>query len=123
MNQLHYCRSYNIKESFSGNGEKWIPFYNRILSLARERMPPFSEHFQKMGVLWRGSSTFAEFKYTKKELFAFFFWDSLRTEADPIKHFQMSTNRVAHQVVVSEENVDDVLVWIADSYFLTQSHQ
>jgi hypothetical protein len=119
-NQLHSCRSYDLEGSFSGSGERWIPFYQRILGMARQKLPPFTEYFQKVGVLWRGSSTFAEFRFTKREFFVFFFWDSLRVDSDPVKHFQMSTNRVAHQVVVNEDDLDQVLEWIADSYFLTQ---
>ena len=70
--------------------------------------------------MWRGSSTFAEFRYTKNKFYAFFFLDTLREESHPIKHFQMSTNRVVHQVSVNEENVDEIMIWIVESYYLTQ---
>ena len=119
-NQLHSCSANDLDHAFSGIGKRWLPLYRKLLSIAREELPPFTEHFPSIGIMWRGSSTFAEFRFTKREFFVFFFWDSLRVDSDPVKHFQMSTNRVAHQVVVNEDNVDQVLEWIADSYFLTQ---
>jgi len=67
--QLHSCRTYDIDHAFARIGQRWLPFYRRVLSLARERLPPFSEHFPAVGVLWRGSSTFAEFRSTKEEFF------------------------------------------------------
>ena len=119
-NQLHSCSANDLEHAFSGNGKKWLPLYQKILSIGRENLPPFTEHFPSVGIMWRGSSTFAEFRYTKNKFYAFFFLDTLREESHPIKHFQMSTNRVVHQVSVNEENVDEIMIWIVESYYLTQ---
>ncbi len=114
---------YGVKlaNAFSGGKAKWLPLYETLRNAAREQLPPFTEYFPAVNVLWKHTSTFAQVSAVSGALRVEFYADSLHPERMPVKTVQTSKNRVAHTVELADASrLQEVLGWVQESYALTK---
>ncbi len=113
-----------LEVALPGVRAKWIPLYAQLLDMARARLPAFVEFFPAVSIRWKHDTTFAEISGTAAAMRVEFYAASPRPEVQPVKTRQLSANRVAHTVELTDgSRFDDLLVWIAESYALTQKPQ
>jgi len=107
---------------FSGARAKWLPLYEQLRGMARNRLSAFTEYQTSGAILWKHHATFAEVSAKKDCLVVAFASDQLHDEWVPRKTVQTSKNRVAHYFEVADEALFPVLIErIAAAYTLTQS--
>ncbi len=105
---------------FSASKACWRPLYLQLLSAAQKSLPPFTEYFPAVGILWKHPTTFASIQLTKAAMRIEFYAERLYPERNPVKHMQLSARRCAHVVEITDASAfGDVLAWLSESYALT----
>ncbi len=109
-----------LDRAFPGVRAKWLPLYEALRDAAHERLPAFREYFPAVNVLWKHETTFAQISGTSGAMRVEFYSDRPRPEVGPVRTQQLSKNRIAHIVELTDASrFDDVMNWLAASYALT----
>jgi uncharacterized protein YdhG (YjbR/CyaY superfamily) len=81
---------------FSGVRAQWLPLYEKLRAQASKALEPFEEHRTSSAVIWRHTSSFAEFSARKDCLVAAFPSDTAHSDWGAAKIVQTSKNRAVH---------------------------
>lgn len=114
----------NLTNAFKGSKAKWLPLYEALRDMAREKLPTFVEYFPALHVRWKHGSTFAEISAVAAAMRVEFYADQPHPEYGAVKTVRLSAHRVAHTVeLVDAGRFPEVLTWVAASYALTQGNR
>lgn len=109
-----------LRGAFKGGKAKWLPLYEQLRNMAKERLPAFEEYFPAVNIRWKHGSTFAEVSAVTAAMRVEFYTDKQHPEYNAIKISQTSANRVAHMVeITNTDTFPELLQWLATSYDLT----
>lgn len=109
---------------FSGVRAKWLPLYERLYGMAREKLGAFDVHETPGAVLWRHNSTFAEIGARKDCMVVAFASNAAHDAWEPAKVLRTSKNRVVHYFEATDDaRFSELVARIAEAYALTQSNR
>ncbi|BCJ98725.1 hypothetical protein bsdcttw_17660 [Anaerocolumna chitinilytica] len=109
---------------FTGVRAKWLPLYEEFRGAAEKKLGAFNEYESSGSIIWKHTSSFAEFNAKKDCMIIGFASDSIHEEWGPAKVIRTSKNRVAHYFEVTDDTLfSELISWIAAAYELTMSNR
>lgn len=111
----------HMAQNFPASKAVWRPLYDQLKDFAIQQLPEFHEYFPAIDILWKHTSTFATIKVRKAGLQIEFFSDQLHEDRKPTKILELSKNRIAHTIeITNNKDFPLIIEWIKESYLLTK---
>ena len=107
---------------FSGVRAPWLPLYQQFRTRAEKTLGKFTEHETSRGIVWKHTTSFAEYNARRAALVIAFPAETAHKTWRAAKTLQTSKKRVVHYFDITDASrFDELLAYLKDAYTLTNT--